>query len=76
MAGVVVDAEDARSPAHDEVVGEFALAGPDVEHELARPNALDEEVVVAGETMLRMHSSLVGDRGEVELPIHVVVGDE
>ena len=63
-------------PAHDEVVGELALARSDVEHELAGSNALDEEVVVASETMLWMHSLLVRDRRQVELPVHVVVGHE
>src|SRR5262249_13409271 len=41
-----------------------------------RLHALDEEVVVAREAVLRVDPVLVRDRGEVELPVHVVVGDE
>ena len=72
----MVHADDARARPDDEVVRELALPGADVEHALAGSHPLDEEVVVAREAMLRVHAALVGDRREVELAVHVVVGDE
>jgi hypothetical protein len=76
VTGIVVDADDARVRPDDEVVGELALPGSDVQHTLTGPHTLDEEVVVARESVLGMNASVVRDRREIELPVHVVVGDE
>jgi hypothetical protein len=61
VTGIVIHTDDVRAGSDDEVVGELPLAGPDVEHTLPRPHPFDEEVVVARQTVLRMHAVLVGD---------------
>ena len=66
VARVVVDADHVRAGARHEVVRELALAAADVEHALARRDALDEEVVVRGQPVLRVDAVVVLDRAAVE----------
>src|SRR5439155_19457749 len=56
-----------------EVVRQLALATADVEHALTLIDAVDEEVVVAGQPVLRMHALVVVDRAEVDPVIRIVV---
>ena len=72
----MIHADDSPTRSHDEVVRQLALARPDVENALAGPHALDEEVVVARQAVLRMHAALVRDRRQVDLTVDVVVRDQ
>ncbi len=76
VARIVIHADDTSTRPHDEVVRQLTLARPDVENVLARPHALDEEVVVARQAVLGMHAAVVRDRRQVDLAIHVVVRDQ
>jgi len=68
-----IDRGDVRARALCDVVRELALAAADVQHQLALLDAVDEEVVVAREPMLRVHSLVVIDRTEVDAHISVLV---
>ena len=52
--------------ARDEVVRELALAAADVEHALPGLDALDEELVVADQPVLRVDAAVEVDREEVD----------
>src|SRR5919202_1404569 len=71
-----VDSRHVCSRPHGEIVRELALAGADVEDALARPDALDEEVVVAREPVLGVDPAVVADRAAVDLALEVVVERE
>ena len=64
---------DARTRALGDVVGQLALAAADVQHALASVDAVDEEVVILRKSMLRVHSSVVVDRAEVDSHVCVLV---
>ena len=71
--GTCVDSDDSRTGAFGDVVRELPFSAADIEHALARLDALDEEVVVTRKTMLRVHALVVGDRAEVDSEVCVFV---
>ncbi len=72
-AAVDVDPGHDRPRTLDEIVRELALAAADVEHALPRPDALDEELVVAGQPVLRVDAAVEIDREEVDPAVQVAV---
>ena len=76
MTRVGVDANYGDACTRREVEGELTLTAPDVENPLARADAFHEEVVVAREPMLHVHTIVVLDGRPVERVIDVVVGQQ
>ncbi len=67
--GGAVDRYDVCFSALGDVVRELALSAPDVEHPLARPDALDEEVVIPREAMFGVNAAVVLDRARIDTDV-------
>ena len=71
-----VHADDPRAGPLCEVERQLALARADVEDTIAGLDALDEEVVIRGQPVLRVDAAVVADRRAVDLALEVVVERE